>query len=70
MNKLNEVLEYIISTDKELKAIDVLLKSHNEKHKKLYNDCRSFKNSLKAIHKINASDNKDKKSAIEVLSEL
>lgn len=70
MKNISEALAYIISLNAELEAIDILLKSHSTKHKSLYDDCHSAKSSLRAIHKINASNNKDKQSAIEELSEV
>lgn len=66
---LYKALDYIISTDKELEVIDLLMQSHRGKYKKLHEDYQSAKSSLRAIYKINASDNKDKTSAIEALSE-
>ena len=60
MKNISEALAYIISVNAELEAI----------HKSLYGDYHSAKSSLKAIHKINASSNKDKQSAIEALSEV
>lgn len=70
MKDLYEAIDYIISKDKELEAIDLLVTSHRSKHLQLQDNYRSVKSSLKAIHKINASNNKDKKIAIDSLSEV
>ena len=70
MKDLYEAIDYIISKDKELEAIDLLMTSHRSKYMQLQDDCRFAKSSLKAIHKINASNNKDKKSVIDSLSEV
>ena len=70
MKDLYEAVDYIISKDKELEVIDLLITSHKSKYLQLQDDYHSTKSSLKAIHKINASSNKDKKSAIETLSEV
>lgn len=67
---ISDAIDYIVSENKELEAIEILLKYHNSKYKKLHDDCRSAKSSLKAINKINASNNKDKKNAIDLLSEV
>lgn len=69
MENLYEAVNYIISEDKELEAIDLLIASHRNKYVQLHNDCRAAASSLKAIYKINASNNKDKQVAIEALSE-
>lgn len=70
MNKLSEALEYIISEDKELEVIDILLKSHKAKYETLEDNCRSYKCSLKAIRKINARESKGELNAIELLSDI
>lgn len=69
MENLYEAVDYIISEGKELEAIDLLIASHRNKYIQLREDCRSAASSLKAIYKINASNNKDKQIAIETLSE-
>lgn len=69
MENLYEAVDYIISEGKELEAIDLLIASHRNKYIQLREDCRSAASSLKAIYKINASNNKDKQIAIEALSE-
>lgn len=69
MNDINKALECIILANKELEAVNILLASHSDKYKRLHNDCRHAKSSLKAIHKINKSNNTDKESAISALSE-
>lgn len=69
MENLYEAVDYIISEGKELEAIDLLISSHRNKYIQLREDCRSAASSLKAIYKINASNNKDKQIAIEALSE-
>ena len=69
MENLYEAVDYIISEGKELEAIDLLIASHRNKYIQLCEDCRSAASSLKAIYKINASNNKDKQIAIEALSE-
>lgn len=69
MENLYEAVDYIISEGKELEAIDLLIASHRNKYIQLREDFRSAASSLKAIYKINASNNKDKQIAIEALSE-
>lgn len=69
MENLYEAVDYIISEGKELEVIDLLIASHRNKYIQLREDCRSAASSLKAIYKINASNNKDKQIAIEALSE-
>lgn len=69
MENLYEAVDYIISEGKELEAIDLLIASHRNKYIQLREDCRSAASSLKAIYKINASNNKDKQIAIKALSE-
>lgn len=66
MNNLNEALSYIIATDRELQAIEILLQSHKAKHEMLQDNYSSAKSALKAIHKIN----NDKGNAIHILSEI
>lgn len=66
MNNLNEALSYIIATDKELQAIEILIQSHKAKHEILRNNHQEVKSALKAIHKIN----NDKGNAIHVLSDV
>lgn len=70
MKDLYEAIDYIISKDKELEAIELLITSHRSKYLQLQEDYNSAKSSLRAIHKINASNNKDKQSAIDALSEV
>ena len=66
MNNLNEALSYIIETDKELQAIEILMQSHKAKHEMLRDDYHEVKSALKAIHKIN----NDKGNTIHVLSDV
>ena len=63
---MNEALSYIIASDKELQAIQILLQAHKAKHEMLQDDYSSAKSALKAIHKIN----KDKGNAIHALNEI
>ena len=67
---VNKAIECIIANGMELDAIDILLKSLDTKYRKLHTRCHSAEGSLRAIHKINASSNGDKKNAIAALSDF
>lgn len=65
---LYQAIEYICVNDAELKAVFILLKSHERKHEKNLKDLCDREASLKIIYKLNQVHYKDE--AINALSDI
>lgn len=68
LNDFHEAVGIIIDADCELEAIQILLDSHNNKHKAVVHQNAHQAACLQAIRKINASQPSKNKDAIESLS--